>query len=217
VEFASTLAKWGYHDLADIVSQRIIHSKTLNEEKRITGSMLQCSLLQIQGDSSSDPLQKEKFYKEALSCYRSLESSARGIQKLQLQMEISNVTLNQAYSFLQEAEELEEEKKDLMMDKAYALLKDARTDFQDLKAQTDYAGTNLTAENNTLKEQERAKAAFIRYQSWFGYCRTLYFLGTIGEANAWTECDKQLQAYYWDYDGLEGAYYAILLRGMIFF
>jgi hypothetical protein len=216
VEFASTLAKWGYHDLADIVSQRIIHSKTLNEEKRITGSMLQCSLLQIQGDSSSDPLQKEKFYKEALSCYRSLESSARGIQKLQLQMEISNVTLNQAYSFLQEAEELEEEKKDLMMDKAYALLKDARTDFQDLKAQTDYAGTNLTAENNTLKEQERAKAAFIRYQSWFGYCRTLYFLGTIGEANAWTECDKQLQAYYWDYDGLEGAYYAILLRGMIF-
>lgn len=215
VEFANELAKWGYYDLAESISERI--SKTSSsKEKKNDGNLLRCSVLQIQGNNASDPDVKSDYYKQALACYNNLLKQTKGMQQLQLYMDVANIQLSQGYSFLQQAEDLDGEAKDSCLDKAYNLFQEASSSFSDLKAQTNSAGNLLTAADDSQKEQDRATAANIRYQSWFGYCRTLYFLGKLNVENSWKNCLKELEAYFWDYNGLEGCYFATLLRGMIF-
>lgn len=215
VEFANELAKWGYYDLAESISERI--SKTSSsKEKKNDGDLLRCSVLQIQGNNASDPEVKSDYYKQALACYNILLKKTKGMQQLQLYMDVANIQLSQGYSFLQQAEDLEGEAKDSCLDKAFDLFKEASSSFSDLKAQTNSAGNLLTVADDSQKEQDRATVANIRYQSWFGYCRTLYFLGKLNVEHSWQNCLKELEAYFWDYNGLEGCYFATLLRGIIF-
>lgn len=226
--FAEELARWGYSDLAEEMANRIAQANWLPEEQRQAGQVLRCSLIQIRGERATDPQEQSRWYQEAISGYRNLIPKMQGLAQIKLKLEMGETLVKQVRMILDMQEnklalnpssssaEANASTSNFNQNELLAQLKEAAMLFSDIKLATDKAGVELTAQDNTPEEQRRLELANLRYQGVFGYCRALYFQIKLGKIEQAQPCLKELDKYIWDYEGLVGGYYAILLRGMVF-
>ncbi len=216
VLFGTSLARWGYYDLANILADRIANTRSLSFEQKNAGKELRCSIIQIQGEREEDPTKKSQLFREAIDCYKSLLPSLQNIKKLELQLEIGDLLVSQARSLISQGEEeADSSQKNAFFQKATPFLGEAEKIFLDLKKSSDHAGRHLEPRGEDKQEKERLVHANIRYQSWLGYARALFFLSKIGKKDFLDKCLKELESYIWDYEGRIGAFYAMILRGMV--
>ncbi|NUM34668.1 MAG: hypothetical protein HUU50_08995 [Candidatus Brocadiae bacterium] len=215
VLFGNALARWGYYDLANTISDRLANAKSLPYEQRNAGKELRCSIIQIQGEREEDPFKKSQLFRDAIECYKELLPSLQGMKKFYMQLEIGDLLVSQARTLVSQAEESEDSQKSSLFQKAAPFLDEAEKEFAALKKSTNHAGRQLDPKNEDKKEKERAEYAGIRYQAWLGYARALFFQSKIGKKNYLDKCLKELESYIWDYEGRIGAFYAMILRGMV--
>ncbi len=211
-DYAQELARWGYYDLAENIANRLAMATWLPEENRQSGRLLRCSLLQIRGEKALTTEEQNKWYQEAVAGYKSLIPTSKGNTKFMVQLELGEALLKQARLTIDQAEE---SGKVGLPDSVSTQLQEAQKLFLDLKNQTDKAGYELEAKDNSEAEKQRVNQANIRYQAWFGYCRSLFLQFKIGKDTG-KKCLQELEGYIWDYEGKIASYYAILLRGLVF-
>jgi hypothetical protein len=213
-EFTKTLAEWGYHDLAeDMVN--VVAASSLNAEKKQRVALLRCSLLQIKAEQESDFSKQGELYDQAIACYKKATQSAGGTEKMQMQLDLGNLLVQQGEYWLSQKESVSDIEKANIDKKVRALMLDAYAIFSTLKKDTDNAGHELSSKKEGSDEERRVQRAEIRYQAWYGMCRALYMQAMSGDKNALKDCQKNLEGYIWDYEGKLGAFFAMILRGMV--
>ena len=216
IAFARQLAQWGYYDLAKSMADKIAAADNLSSAQRQAGEILRCSFLQIRGDREDNLQKKSQLYQQAIDCHKRLIAAAYGKGKYRRQLDLGDVLIDQARGMILQAEEAPEEEAQQLYRQARPLLNEGQALFLEIKSASDNAGSDLDPRNQTNEEKERLQLANIRYHAWYGYCRCLYFLAVCGKRSLFDRCLNELEAYIWDYEGRVGAYYAILLRGMVF-
>ena len=214
VAFAKALARWGYYDLAEVMSEKIV-LKSSNEQQRLDGQLLRCSFFQIRGEQEPDFEKKSELYRQSVDCYKKLIPLTEGMSRLQLKNELGDILINQARGLVTRVEDEPDAARQEVYRKTLPFLEEAQELFKEVKSTTDTAGSDFEPRDEGEEEKGRVEKAFLRYHAWYGYCRALYFKGICGEKGAFDLCLRELEAYIWDYEGKEGAYYAILLRGMV--
>lgn len=213
-DFTKALAEWGYHDLAEEMVN-MVASSSLSPEKKQRVSLLRCSLLQIKAEQEDDFNKQGELYGQAIDCYKKATQSVSGLEKLQMQLDLGNLLVQQGEFWLSQKESMPDIDKTSVDKKIRTLMQDAHSLFSILKKDTDNAGRELEPKNDSADEERRAQRADIRYQAWYGICRSLYLQAMSGDKEALKDCQRSLEGYIWDYEGKLGAFFAMILRGMV--
>ena len=169
----------------------------------------------FRGEQEDDLQKKSQWYQQAIACYKRLITSAYGSEKYQRQLDLGDILIDQARSLIMQAEDASDQEKERLYEQARPILTEGQDLFWQIKKASDDAGSELNPRNQSPEEKKRLQLANIRYHAWYGYCRCLYFRAICGNP-LFNQCLSELEAYIWDYEGRVGAYYAILLRGMVF-
>lgn len=211
-EFAQALGQSRYYDLAGHMAELIASS---GGEQQVKGKLLQCMLLQMEAERENDSAKQVELYQQTVDSYKKLAQSSSGLNKLYIQLELGDVFLRQSEYWLAQSQSASASEVPGMLQKVLPLAENARQVFIGLKDITNHAGSRLEKKDDSSTEETRVQHADIRYQAWYGICRSLYFKGMAGRKEAFATCLQELESYLWDYEGKLGSFYAMLLRGMV--